>query len=68
MRISKPTDKKEGAVTRSGGMRILVIGAAGFVGRHLVRVWREQTPDAEIWSFVRGDEGHDVPLARLVSG
>ncbi len=49
-------------------MRILVIGAAGFVGRHLVRVWREQTPDAEIWSFVRGDEGHDVPLARLVSG
>ena len=33
-------------------MRVLVTGAAGFVGRHLLRIWQEQVPAAELWGLV----------------
>ncbi len=37
-------------------MRILVTGANGFVGRHLVERWQESLPQAEIWGLVREQE------------
>ncbi|MEW6301081.1 MAG: GDP-mannose 4,6-dehydratase [Thermodesulfobacteriota bacterium] len=43
-------------------MRILVTGAAGFVGTHLVRAWAQQLPHAQLYGFVRhdGDAGGAV--------
>jgi len=42
-------------------MRILVTGADGFVGRHLVAVWREGLPQAEIWGLVHEEKTIDLP-------
>ncbi len=47
-------------------MRVLVTGAAGFVGRHLVRVWKEQVPEAEMWGRLRGTEKADDLLPNCV--
>lgn len=48
-------------------MRVLVTGVTGFVGRHLVRTWGEQVPEAEICGLAQGKgEGNDVPLQNLV--
>lgn len=50
-----------------GRMRILVTGVAGFVGKHLVRMWREQMPEATVWGLVREEEeSKEVPPQRLL--
>ena len=41
-------------------MRILVTGADGFVGRHLVAAWREELPQAEIWGLVHQEKTVDL--------
>ena len=45
------------------GMRILVTGADGFVGRHLVVAWRESLPQAEIWGLVHENKSIDLPTS-----
>ena len=42
-------------------MRILVTGADGFVGRHLVAAWCESLPQAEIWGLVHEKKTVDLP-------
>ena len=41
-------------------MRILVTGADGFVGRHLVAAWRKELPQAEIWGLVHQEKTVDL--------
>src|SRR4051812_33055717 len=50
------------ALSREKRMRILVTGADGFVGRHLVAAWREGLPQAEIWGMVHENKTHDLPI------
>ncbi len=49
-------------------MQILVTGATGFVGRHVVNSWSQQLPEAEIWRLVHEGAEEDLQSPTFFTG